>query len=395
MCDVMMLAFWVWTIVLWDGGLRDHSTSRLFAAGVLVALTTLTKYFGVCLFPLLIVYALVVDARDWRRWGLALVPPVVILAGYQAYVWHLYGTGGLGGAAAYATSHGSPTWAAGLFRLFSGLSFVGGCVGIVAVIALLIGSKGARISVGLASGASLAVALLLSAPVEYDDFTLTASPFALAGGFNRPSPGSDGPAEWATYWALVGQFVLWVGLGFAVLCLTIDELRQRRDAQTLLLFLWVFGAAVFATYVNWTLNGRSVLPLVPAVSILVVRRLDRKWAGRSWPAWVLPAVLTPALALALAVGAADVAQAEAMRAVAEQAVDEYGSDPNHPLWHRGHWGFQYYMMERAGPDRGIFKFAAGRPAIAWPSPTTTAILIMTLPGRRANSRNSRPRPARG
>jgi hypothetical protein len=35
-----------------------------------------------------------------------------------------------------------------------------------------------------------------------------------------------------------------------------------------------------------------------------------------------------------------------MRTVAERAVDEYGSDSNHPLWHRGHWGFQYYMMER-------------------------------------------------
>ena len=39
----------------------------------------------------------------------------------------------------------------------------------------------------------------------------------------------------------------------------------RRDA--LLLALWILGTCVFAALLNWTTNGRSILPLVPAAAI--------------------------------------------------------------------------------------------------------------------------------
>ena len=57
MCDVLMLAFWVWAVVFWMEGLERDDFWRLPAAGLLIALAALTKYFGVCLIPLLAFYS--------------------------------------------------------------------------------------------------------------------------------------------------------------------------------------------------------------------------------------------------------------------------------------------------------------------------------------------------
>src|SRR5207237_10721152 len=57
MCDVPMLCGWIWSIILWDQGLRRRSTTQMSIAGLLIAATALTKYFGVCLIPLLTAYS--------------------------------------------------------------------------------------------------------------------------------------------------------------------------------------------------------------------------------------------------------------------------------------------------------------------------------------------------
>ena len=70
MCDVLMLAFWVWAVVFWVEGMERDDFWRLPAAGLLIALAALTKYFGACLIPLLAVYGWMKGGalgRD-RRW---------------------------------------------------------------------------------------------------------------------------------------------------------------------------------------------------------------------------------------------------------------------------------------------------------------------------------------
>src|SRR5665213_1491636 len=49
MCDVMMLAFWVWAVVFWIEGMDKNDFRKLSVAGLLIALAALTKYYGVCL----------------------------------------------------------------------------------------------------------------------------------------------------------------------------------------------------------------------------------------------------------------------------------------------------------------------------------------------------------
>src|SRR5437762_517288 len=83
MCDTLMLCAWVWTILLWDRGLRERRTGLLYAAGVLIAVTALTKYFGISLVPLLGAYSLAVDRRGWRRWLGPLAVAVLLLLAYD------------------------------------------------------------------------------------------------------------------------------------------------------------------------------------------------------------------------------------------------------------------------------------------------------------------------
>ena len=123
MCDVPMLALWTWTIIWWDEGLREGAPSRLWIAGVLVAVTTLTKYFGVCLLPLLSVYAVAIDRSGWRRWIGPLIVAVVLLLAYDLITWQMYGRPLLGGAMGYAAGSGMPTWQSKVFRIASGSIF--------------------------------------------------------------------------------------------------------------------------------------------------------------------------------------------------------------------------------------------------------------------------------
>jgi hypothetical protein len=91
--------------------------------------------------------------------------------------------------------------------------------------------------------------------------------------------------------------------------------------------LWILGTYLFAAYVSWALDGRSVPPLVPAVPIPLARRFEVvNWR----PVWLCPAVLAPAFALALLVAWADVRQAEAERTAADLLAAEY-NDPERRL----------------------------------------------------------------
>src|SRR5271167_86703 len=81
MCDTTMLALWIWAIIFWLEGLEANKQSYLLASGLLMAAAALTKYFGICLVPLLFVYSLARQRRlgPWA-WYFALT--ISLLAGY-------------------------------------------------------------------------------------------------------------------------------------------------------------------------------------------------------------------------------------------------------------------------------------------------------------------------
>ena len=87
----------------------------------------MTKYFGMSLIPLLLLYSLFSKQGSKQRVLFFLIP-VAILCAYQWGTKSLYGRGLLLDAAEYATSTKKYEWHNTLSSLLTGLSFTGGCL---------------------------------------------------------------------------------------------------------------------------------------------------------------------------------------------------------------------------------------------------------------------------
>ena len=313
MSDTAMLALWVWAVVFWIDGLEADSGWRLSLAALLAAAAALTKYFGMSLVPLLLVYGLV-RRRKSGVWALHLLIPVAVLIGYQAWTHALYGRGLLldagGFAADWRSRHPMPI----LERAWVGLAFTGGCV---------------------LPGLLLAPALWARKTLAWGGGALAV---LVAVGFWILPPRLEGSGVW-----LALQIGMFATGGLVVVALAIGDYRARRGAESVLLGLWALGTLFFATAVNWTVNGRSILPLVPAVALLLARRAD---AGPQPPRRLAIAVaLVGSAVVALIVTAGDVAVANAQR-IAVERIERERVGEEETVWFQGHWGFQYYMEER-------------------------------------------------
>jgi hypothetical protein len=322
MCDTMMLCFWVWSLVCWRRGLERPAW--LIVAGALISLCALTKYFGVSLIPLLLVYTLL--ARRHMRAGLtALFIPIAALTAYQLATLWMYQRGLLLDAIAFSVGargeHGR-----GWLTPLIGLAFTGGCLISVLFYLPLLWPRQRPF-------AFLALAAALLMPV-------LALPLVAGGSEDR---------------SRLLQAALFLLGGLAVAVLAVADLLRRRDADAWLLFLWVAGTLAFGIAVNWVINGRSLLPLAPAAGILIARRLSSMQKENpvfhsafcilhSTLAYV---PLAPAAAVALLVTAADYRQAGADRDAARLIADACAGQPG-TLWFEGHWGFQYYLQKRGG-----------------------------------------------
>ena len=336
MCDVSMLAFWVWAVVLWMEGLPANTTWKLALAGTFIGLAALTKYYGACLLPLLAAYALV-QRRPLRHWAGFLIIPLLILCLYQ------YLTAGYGGlfyrAMDYATFSKGFFGVSKLQGLLCGLAFTGGCLASIVFFTPLLWKKRALLLF-------TALAAVITLIVFYDG-SLWQNYINL------------GPKSWP--W-IKTQIVFWALAGTTVLALTLTNLWRQRDAKTLLLTLWVGGTFYFAVECNWTVNARTLLPLTPAIAIIITQQLERA-QRRTSPVINLTKGAWLALALcavfALLAESADFSSAVAVRNTADQVLEKYAQAPG-LLWYEGHWGFQYYL-KRAGASAMDYDHPGLRP----------------------------------
>ena len=315
MCDTVMLAFWVWAVFFWIKGVEDGSLLSLAFSGALIALASLTKYFGMSLIPLLAAYSLLNGRKGLNALPFLLIPAAA-LAGYHLYTQALYGRGLLLDASVY------PAWIAGgarLDRAIVGVVFAGGCV-ITALFFLPSVLGITAIIPGLALIAGGAVYLV--------------------------SRTSLGPVElWtdAFGWGYAAQLAVYGAAGIGIFLLALVDFIKRREAFSVLLGLWVFGSFAFTVFFNWTVNGSSMLPMAPAVGILLARAAEDARPGKL-RLWV---PLALALAVSLIVTWADYRLAGSARDGARTIGAKYSSGPGQ-LWFQGHWGFQYYLEEKGG-----------------------------------------------
>lgn len=331
MCDVLMLAFWIWAAVLWVEGLKRDDFGRLAMAGLLVALAELSKYYGACLIPLLGAYGLFCKRRP-GRWMVYLLIPLAVLYGYQVATTALYGHNLLLRAVQFtsffAAFQKQTAGYSATATAFTALAFTGGCVAVAAFFAPLLWRRRTLMVGG-------GVLILLAAFAAFVG--------VLGNGFNA--------AAWSSPFVVKLQVIFWAACGLGVLALAIADVVQRRDAGAWLLVLWVLGTFSFAAFCNWTVNGRSILPMMPAVGILIARRLDRNLPATKtmWPRGAIISLAASAV-LSLLVLHADYLFARATRENAKIACSKLRAE-GHLLWFEGHWGFQYYM--EAGGARAI------------------------------------------
>jgi Dolichyl-phosphate-mannose-protein mannosyltransferase len=319
MCDTLMLAFWVWAIVLWIEGLEHDNFMRLAGSGTLIALASLTKYFGVCLIPLLAAYSFI-SQRRMGRWAVYFLIPIAALAAYQWVTYAIYGKGLFSDAGDYATTTKGFFGVSGIDNGLTALTFTGGSLAVATFLAPLLWRT--RMLAGFA------IFVILFAAVVFIEGTMLEKYGAFKG---------------SSAWLVEIQIIFWAVGGAGALGLAVADAWHRRDASSCLLALWVVGTFLFAAFFNWIVNARSILPMAPAIGILIARRLEQSaLAGKKIRREDILICFAIGATLALLVARADFRFAVAVRQSAEQTCARYGQG-GQTLWFEGHWGFQYYM----------------------------------------------------
>jgi hypothetical protein len=339
MCDVLMLALWMLCLLAWRKGLASENKLYLLAAAILIAFCALTKYFGACLIPLLALDSLLRRKRI-LAWAPFLLLPVLALVGYQLWTENLYGQGLLWGATQYARTAWFLASPSRLGSFLVGLSFTGGCALPVLVMAPVVFRK--RWIAGALALATIPAALLA---------------WNVLGRFS----GKDHKIS------LLITLVAFIAGGVLAVFLSTSDLHQERTADSALLAAWVLGTIAFAAFLNWTVNARSVLPLIPAAAILIARALDHREKDRlgkdcqekarrekareeiahpqpAPSAWVPVALACASLAISLWLAASDAALAYSARQAAREIAQRHTPAQGRLLF-MGHWGFQYYMQQ--------------------------------------------------
>ena len=251
-----------------------------------------------------------------------LLIPVAMLSAYHLVTQHLYGRGLFSDAASYSFSTND---AANILQtkstsILNALAFTGGCLAVTTFLAPLLWSRKQLVLIAII--ASVTGLLLLNTANLFTNY---------------------GMIEGSSKTFIMAQILFWAVGGVSILALTLNDVWTRRSPEAWLLCAWVIGTFLFAAAFNWTVNGRTLLPMTPAVAILVVRRMDQIhfFDGRGFRS--LKAIpLVAGCLLALWVTRADFLFAKATRASAEETYRKHANGGGR-FWFQGHWGFQYYM----------------------------------------------------
>jgi len=314
MCDLMLLALWLWSIECWIAGLEHQRWWLLAVSAILATAAALTKYFGISVVPLLAAYII---ARDRTLPGnLAwLLIPVTSVVAFELWTTGHYGIGLVGGAVYLSQTIAKlrPPWFA---QLLTGLAFAGGCL--FSALFYLLRLKRTSWLIAITSALALLAVFYFFVPLR--------AVYAL---------GQNSTLVWV-------EGGLFATIGAGILALGIADLIQHRDASSALLVLWLVGTFTFATFFNWSITGRTILPMVPVGAILLMRRFETSALRQNISLHC--ARMFMAGTVSLIITAADYRQAQTGRDASRQFQRRFQASVG-TVWFESHWGFQYYMQQ--------------------------------------------------
>lgn len=320
MCDVPMLAFWIFAIYFWRRGIREKRRHFLIVSSLMIILCVMTKYMGICLVPLLAAYTLA-ETKRVGNWLIYLMLPVVVLLLFDQMTYIKYGLRQISFIESWSSYNQTRESRNYLAKTVAGLSFLGGCI--LAHLVYFI-SRARRFHLAIYIAAIAAALLLLLMNDTLDSF---------------PVAGADG-----INWLFVVQLFIFVFAGVSFFYMALSDLVSSFKPDAILLFLWISGVFAFAVFINWTINGRTILAVAPAAGIIIARfhKLDMK--SNSWSKGVLYVSLLFSLIISLLVTSADVSFANSARTAAK-IVHENTVKCSGNKWYEGHWGFEHYIKE--------------------------------------------------
>lgn len=363
MCDVAMLSFWVWAVLLWVEGLKSDRFWKLVTAGFLMGLAILTKYNAICILPLLAIYGWI-EKRSAGRWLAFLLIPIGMACAHEWWTFLLYGEPHFWASTQFASQakvvNKTPTFAKALITL----TFTGACFAPTLFFSpfLLRNKTLPRLIVGV----GILVALAVASEILLERY----------GGISR-----------GNRIGVVAQIVCWSAGGIGLIVLVLLEVWQSSDSDSWLLALWMLGILTFTVVIYWMVNARVLLPMVPSVAILIARRLER--VGATLPNKASFSLIACA-ALSFLVAQSDFQSACATQQIAKLTCDRYAKLAGQ-LWFEGHWGFQYYMQSYGAEPLNLTHMAMKREdilvvpsqnsGIMPPDPRNTTLLaVLKSPG---------------
>src|SRR5438045_2561936 len=216
----------------------------MHGAFLVPAAAALTKYIGISLVPLLAVYTVARERRLTSRL-LFLLIPIAIIGIYEAIAKAKYGQALFTNAMIYPWQGPVKAGKQLSGQFLTGFSFTGGCLFPALFFAAFLKSRKVLIS-----GIALFLALL---------------PFFYLWVGRGLTSRTD-------VIAVTVEGALFATIGVGILALAVADLIHQKTADSLLLSLWVFGTFFFATMMNWSITSRTILPMAPAVVILLIRQ---------------------------------------------------------------------------------------------------------------------------
>jgi len=314
MLDGPSLSLYLTAIALFLSAVDRRSESFFILSGIVAGMACLANYVCLSLLPLLAAYLMLCqhDLRS-RLWYLLI--PFTMFALWCLHGWYWHGEIGILTAAGL---HAGGADQAYLYpSLIALMTFIGGCVFPLTVLAPFYVRRWGQLAFAVGSSALVGLVLLF---------------------FGRSLTANRIPIS-----AVGVLFGMLFSFGASTVAYEIvRHVVSHYNAGRALLSIWFGGIAMFLVFINWTVAARFILFLAPPALLVAVHALDIHIKSRRYAHGISVVAVVLSLTLSLALAQSDTRWANEQRTKTTE-ISLMITDRLHNVFFNCHWGLQYYF----------------------------------------------------